>query len=214
MRFLRSSLILGALVTATLPAAAQSARADGPWMIRVRALALIPADKSDAIPSLSVAADAITVSKKVFPEVDISYFFTPKFAAELVLTYPQQHDVELNGTKIGTFYHLPPTLLAQYHFNPTGIFRPYAGAGVNFTLLMKDKIAVPGAGALTLDDFSAGVAGQIGADLQVRPGQYLNVDVKKVMLRTDVKAGGSKVSEARVDPWLLSVGYGVRFGAR
>lgn len=211
MRVLRSSLVLGALAALSVPALAQSKPAEGPWMVRVRALSLTPANKSDAIPSLEVGADQITINSKVFPEIDISRFLTPNIALELVLTYPQKQDVKLGGTKIGTFLHLPPSLLAQYHFLPTGVVRPYVGAGVNATLIMSDKITVPGVGKLTLDDYSLGVAGQVGADVQVRPGQFLNVDVKKVTIGTDVKSGGTKVSTAHVDPWLLSVGYGIRF---
>jgi outer membrane protein len=209
MRFIRTSIALAGLLVASLPLSAQAT--EGPWMVRVRALSLTPSNQSDAIPSLSVAADQITVSNKIFPEIDISYFFSKHFAAELVLTYPQQHDVKLNGTKIGTFKHLPPTLLGQYHFLPTGVFRPYVGAGVNLTLISDVGIAVPGVGALELEKSSVGAAGQIGADIRILPGQFLNFDVKKVMIRTDVKSGSTTVSEARVDPWLISVGYGVRF---
>jgi len=209
MRFFRVSLMLSGLLAVSQPLAAQTA--EGSWMIRVRALSLTPANKSDAIPSLSVAADKITVSDKIFPEVDISYFFGKHFAAELVLTYPQKHDVELNDSKIGTFNQLPPTLLGQYHFLPSGVVRPYVGAGVNLTLLTNDEISVPGVGALTLSDMSVGAAGQVGVDVKVRAGQFLNLDVKKVMIRSDVKAGGNKVSTVQVDPWLVSVGYGFRF---
>ena len=105
MRRFGFSLIPAALLalSSLAPASASAQATEGSWMIRVRALSLSPANKSDAIPSLGVAADQITVSSKVFPDVDVSYFFTKNFAAELVLTYPQQHDVELGGTKIGTF---------------------------------------------------------------------------------------------------------------
>lgn len=209
MRSLRSMLSLLALVALVAPVAAQSK--EGPWLIRVRVLSLTPADKSDAIPSLSVPADAITVSSKVFPELDISYFFTSNIAAELVLTYPQQHDVELSGTEIGTFKHLPPTLMLQYHVLPDGPFRPYLGVGVNLTLLSDVTLNAPGVGALDLEDSSIGGAAQVGADLRLSPAFFLNFDVKKVMIRSDVLAGGSTVSAVRVDPWLVSVGIGRRF---
>ncbi len=202
--------LLGALALATVPAAAQQP-AEGKFMVRVRALSLSPADKSDAIPSLSVPADAITVSSKIFPEIDVSYFFTKNIAAELVLTYPQQHDVELSGTKIGTFKHLPPSLLLQYHFLPDGKFRPYIGAGANLTLISDVQLAVPGVGALDLEDSSVGVVGQLGADFKVGPKQFLNIDVKKVTIGSDVLAGGNKVSSVKVDPFLVSVGFGIRF---
>ena len=39
----------------------------------------------------------------------------------------------------------------------------------------------------------------------------VNVDVKKVQIRTDVKSSGTKIGDFRVDPWLLGVGVGWRF---
>ncbi len=131
---------------------------EGPFLVRLRAVYISPADKSDAIPALGVPADAITVSSKTIPEVDISYFFTKSFAAELILTYPQEHDVELMGTNIGTFKHLPPTLTLQYHFIPDGAFRPYVGVGVNLTFISDVNLAVPGVGALDLESSSVGFA--------------------------------------------------------
>lgn len=209
MRSLRSTLLLLAMLAAVAPVTAQSA--DGPWMLRIRALALEPADQSTAIPSLSVPEDAITVSSKIFPEIDISYFFTSRIAAELVLTYPQEHDVELSGTAIGTFNQIPPTLMLQYHLLPTGNVRPYIGAGVNLTLLSDVALNVPGVGALDLENSSIGGALQAGADVRIGGGYFLNLDAKKVILRSDVLAGDAAVSTVKVDPWLLSVGIGRRF---
>ena len=209
MRMLRPLLLAGALLAVTQSAVAQSA--EGPWMIRIRALSLTPANKSDAIPSLGVKADAITVSSKIFPEVDISYFCQKHWAAELILTYPQEHDVKLNGAKIGTFSHLPPVLLAQYHFMPDADFRPYVGVGANLTLIMNTDINVAGVGTLDLGTSSVGVAGQIGADYKLSAGRFLNIDAKMVTIGTDVTKGGTKVSAVKVDPILISVGYGFRF---
>ena len=209
MRAIRPFLLASALVVLSTSAAAQNA--EGPWMIRVRALSLTPANKSDAIPSLNVLADKITVSDKIFPDIDISYFLTRNIAAELVLTYPQQHDVELNGTKIGTFKHLPPTLLAQYHLLPDGVIRPYVGAGVNFTLISNVDLHVPGVGDLDLESSSVGYAVQAGADIKLMPGKFLNIDVKKVAIGSDVTKTGTKVTTVNVDPFLISVGLGIRF---
>lgn len=211
----RRLALAGVVLAAALPLAAQSSApaAEGKWMVRVRALSLVPADQSDAIPSLNVPADAITVSKKVFPEIDISYFFTRHIAAELVLTYPQEHDVKVAGTKIGTFKHLPPTLLAQWHFLPTGTIRPYVGAGVNLTLISSVDLAVPNVGALDLESSSIGVAGQVGVDVRVAPKWFVNADAKYVTIGSDVTlaANGTKVSKVGVNPYLLSLGVGYRF---
>ncbi|HEX8405097.1 MAG TPA: hypothetical protein VF670_10800, partial [Duganella sp.] len=61
---------------------------ESPWLVRVRAVHLEPADKSAPLGGAG-ASDRITVSDKTIPEIDVSYFFTPNVAAELVLTYPQ-----------------------------------------------------------------------------------------------------------------------------
>ncbi len=200
------TLVLPVALAAGLLSSAPLMAQEGPWMVRLRAVSLQPADKSDAAPG--IPADAIHVSSKTIPEVDISYFFTPNVAAELVLTVPQEHDVTLAGTKIGTFKELPPTFVAQWHFLPGQTFNPYVGLGVNLTLISDVKLA---GGALDLDKTSIGPAAQVGADIQVAPKWYLNVDVKVAQIRSDVKAGGTKVTTVKVDPMLVGVGVGYRF---
>jgi outer membrane protein len=194
--------------------AAPAARADDdPFMIRLRAVYLDFAQKSDAIPSLGVPSDAITVNKKWIPDLDLEYFFTPNWSSELVLTYPQSQTVSVNGLgPIGTFKHLPPTLTVKYNFLPDSVFRPYVGVGVNLTFISNVNLAVPGVGPLDLDSTSVGVAGQVGADFKVADHWFVNVDAKWVQLGSDVKFDGSKISTVHLNPWLLGVGIGYRFG--
>ena len=194
-----------------IPSVAQAQ--EGPWMIRARGVYIATADKSDAIPALAVPADVITVSKKLIPEVDITRFFGSNFAAELVLTYPQKHDVELSGSPLGTFRHLPPVLSLQYHFSPQTNIRPYIGVGANLTLISHVDLAVPGVGALDLENYSVGISGQAGVDIKLSPKMFLNADVKYVTLASDVflAANDAKVSRVMINPWLISAGIGYRF---
>lgn len=207
----KKTILLG-LAAASLSSAAlaQSAPGESPWMVRVRATSLSTNTSSTANSAISLPADAIDVESKWIPEVDVSYFFTKNIAAELVLTVPQKHEVSVGGTGIGTFKHLPPTLLLQYHFTDLGAFKPYVGAGVNYTVLGSEKMAV-GSAPVTLDNSSWGPAVQLGVDYKLNRNWYLNLDVKKVWISTDVYAGGAKISELKVDPWLFSVGVGYRF---
>ena len=87
----------------------------------------------------------LNINNKTFPEVDISYFFTPNIAAELILTYPQKQTVYSNSTELGSFKHLPPTLSLQYHL-PMASFRPYVGLGVNLTMLSDVRFNNPAIG--------------------------------------------------------------------
>lgn len=205
-------LILAVVVVAALAPTVLRAE-EGKFMVTLRGDYLKPADKSDAIPSLSVAADAITVSTKVIPDLNFSYFFTPSLAANLVLTIPQEHEVELNDTKIGTFKHLPPTLTLQYHFLPEGMVRPYVGAGVNLTLISSVDLNVPNVGALDLESSSVGYAVGAGVDIKVGEKLFLNLDAKYVNITSDVtlKANDTKVSAVEVNPLLLGGGIGIRF---
>ena len=198
--------VTGALSAAfSAPVAAQ----ESPWLVRVRAVNISPDNSSDPIGGKG-ASDLISVSSKTIPEIDISYFFTPNWAAELILTYPQKHDVSVGGTNIGSFKHLPPTLLAQYHFSPSSTISPYIGAGINYTRISNVNLAN---GALTLDNSSFGAAIQAGVDFKIDKHWLVNFDVKKVQIRSDVisVATGAKVSAVRIDPWLIGVGVGYRF---
>jgi outer membrane protein len=198
-----SRLIAAALAVAALaPVAAQAA--EGPFQVRVRAVNLEPANKDD------VSITDVTLNSKIIPEVDFTYFVTPNIAAELVLTVPQKHDVSssAHSGKIGTLRHLPPTLTAQYHFLPTGQIRPYVGAGINYTNITEVRLPL----GLNVDRGSFGLAFQAGVDIQVAPKVFVNIDVKKVNIRTNLRAAdGSDLGQIKVDPTLVGVGVGYRF---
>ncbi len=207
-----------ALFALTLASAAQAGGT--PWMVRLRATGLVMSNVSDAgsgalTPTL-LPEDAVSVNDKVIPDLNVSYFFTPNLAAELVLTYPQEQTVTIEEgpleEEIGTFKHLPPTLTLQWHFLPEGKVQPYVGAGVNFTLISDVKLRSGVAAAdLGLDDSSIGAAFQAGADFPVQKNWYINVDVKKVFIGSDVTVAGDKVGHASLDPWLIGGGVGIRF---
>lgn len=198
------ALAVTALALVAAPAMAQQS----PWQVRIRAVNIDTANKSEPVAGVTTAADQLTVSNKTIPEVDISYFFTPNIAAELILTYPQKHTVYLSGTNIGTFKHLPPTLTLQYHFTPGAQFSPYVGAGVNYTLIGKTRLL---GGAGDLENSSAGLALQAGVDYKLDKNWSLNLDVKKLQLRSDVYVGGVRASQVKLDPVLVGVGLGYRF---
>lgn len=180
---------------------------ESPWLVRARAVNLDMASKSDPVAGAG-ASDRLTISDKTIPEVDVSYFFTPNWAAELVLTYPQKHDVMLDGRNIGSFKHLPPTLMVQYHFVLDSPFKPYLGAGLNYTVFSKVKLLDGGA---SLEHDSVGLALQAGVDYAINKQWSLNFDIKKVQIRSDVYIGGAKASRVKADPPMLGAGVGYRF---
>jgi outer membrane protein len=196
------ALALAGSLAAPLAAQAQNT----PWLVRLRAVNIDSANKD------STGLD-LSINNKVIPEVDISYFFTPQIAAELVLTYPQKHTISSGGTEIGSLKHLPPTLTVQYHFTGQGAFKPYVGAGLNYTHFSNVEFAPAVVTLLdpSIKKNSFGLAVQAGFDYEIGKNMYFNVDLKKVQISTDVSSFGTKVGEFKVDPWLVGVGIGWRF---
>ncbi len=205
--FKRAAMVLALAASVTLPfaAQAQTPAQEGPWLVRVRAVYLDSANTDNT----DLGAN-LTINNKWIPEIDISYFFTPNFAAELVLTYPQKQTIYANGTEIGSFKHLPPTLTAQYHFTGLQGFRPYVGAGLNYTRISSVSLL---SGAADLTRSSYGLALQVGVDVPLGNGWLLNADVKKVQIATDVLVGTTEASHGsfKIDPWLIGIGVGKRF---
>ncbi len=201
----RSIAVAVAAAFATLASTAVLAQAadKGDWVVRGRALNLQSANKDET-------GLGLTVNDKWFPELDIGYFITPNLAVELILTYPQKHTVNSTavGGDIGTFKHLPPTLTFQYHLTAIPGFRPYVGAGLNYTNISAVDILD---GAVGLKHNSYGWAAQVGADIPVGGGWLVNLDVKKVKIGTNVYLNGVDQGKFNVDPLLVSVGFGKRF---
>ncbi|MGR6433125.1 OmpW/AlkL family protein [Rhizobium sp. PAMB 3174] len=197
-----------ATTAAEAPAAALS-----PWQVRVRGLGVLPNDDGKVD---GVSGSDLSYSNSVIPELDISYYFTDNIAAELILgtTYSNIYgDGKISGLgRIGKTWILPPTLTLQYHFTDFGAFKPYLGAGVNYTMFYNQD----GNGSVTdlkvKDTF--GVALQVGFDYMVNDHWGLNFDVKKIFLDADydAKLNGTPISgKAKLDPWLIGAGVTYRF---
>jgi len=193
--------IIAAAVLCTLvsgAAIAQQAK-EGPWTLYVRAVNFDSANGDNT-------GLGLTINNKTIPDVSIRYAFDQNLAAELLLTIPQKHTLKSNGTVLGTLKHLPPTLFVQYHFNANG-FKPYVGAGINYTHFSSVNLS-PG---VDIDRNSWGPALQAGVDIPLTGNMYLNFDVKKIYIRTDVSVSGVNKGAFKIDPALFGVGLGWRF---
>lgn len=205
---MKKALGLAALALAVAAPAMAAGEDTGSWLVRVRALRLYSDNGGSTTPDLK-----LKVNDKTFPEIDFGYFFTPNFAAELVLTYPQKHRITSDGTRIGSLRHIPPTLLGQYHFTGLPGVRPYVGAGVNLTRFSNVKFdpAVQQALDPSVQRYSVGLALQAGLDVPLQAGWLINLDFKYVKLDTKIRSAGATIGTFNVDPYLASVGIGKRF---
>ncbi len=193
---------------ATIDLAAQS-----PWQIRVRGLGVITND-SGAVNG--IAGSDLSYSDTVIPELDISYFFTDNIAAELILGTTYAH-VDAAGSiaglgRVGKAWLLPPTVTLQYHFTDFGAFKPYVGAGVNYTVFYNQS----GSGDFSKLDIEnkVGAALQVGFDYMLDDHWGMNFDVKKIFLEPKWKVdlnGTPLTGKAKLNPWLVGAGVTYRF---
>jgi len=198
-----------AVMTSLAPIAAQAqSSSENPWMVRVRAVDLLWANgQSGSV----VQGSNVKAKDQIIPELDVSYFFTKNIAAELVLTYPQSIQIDAGGSKLGTIKALPPSLLLQYHFTNFGAFKPYVGAGVNYTIF-SSRNNLSG-GAYSVDSASFGAVGQVGMDYMFDKNWGLNVDLKYATMATNVTntATGANVGKLTLNPWMPAVGVTYKF---
>ncbi|MER9408176.1 OmpW family protein [Mesorhizobium caraganae] len=183
-----------------------------PWQVRLRALGVITEDSGyvNAVPGSD-----LSYSNTVTPELDISYYFTDNIATELILgtTYANIEGQGAIGAvgNVGKVWLLPPTLTLQYHFTNFGAFKPYVGAGVNYTIFYNQHAG--SADALKVDN-TFGTALQVGFDYMVDQHWGVNFDVKKLFLKPDFDVtvdGAKQTGKAELDPWLIGAGVTYRF---
>ncbi|MER8906031.1 OmpW family protein, partial [Mesorhizobium sp. M0772] len=198
---------------ASVPQAGASVtEAPSPWQIRLRALGVITEDSGHVN---AVPGSGLSYSNTVTPELDISYYFTDNIATELILgtTYANIEGQGAIGAlgNVGKVWLLPPTLTLQYHFTNFGAFKPYVGAGVNYTIFYNQDAG--SANTLKVNN-TFGTALQVGFDYMVDQHWGVNFDVKKLFLKPDfdVTVDGAKLTgKAALDPWLIGAGVTYRF---
>lgn len=203
-----------ALISASLLSLSISAMADSPWLVRLRAIGVLPSASSSTI-SL-IGGEVTQISNQVVPELDFSYFLTPQIAVELILA-TARHSIEATDTALGRVdlgkaSLLPPTLTAQYHLNFAPHFKPYIGAGINYTYFY-DVDSGPVATNIHYGS-SFGPALQVGADFALNDNWSINADLKKIWIKSNVTVETSNAqleTNVHIDPWVVGLGIGYRF---
>lgn len=195
------------LVSIALLAAAASNSAlamdQGDWLIRFGLSNVDP--KSNNHPALSVDSAASAT-------FNFTYMMTDNWGVELLAAYPFEHDIYLvDGPKVGSTKHLPPTVSLQYHFLPDATFQPYAGFGVNYTHFFSEKLFGPLEGAALDLDASWGFAGEVGADIMLGETWFLNVNLRYIGIETDAAVNGAPFGKVKIDPWVYGAHLGFRF---
>ena len=224
MKKVVTSFVLGLLfVGSAFAQTTKEETTDKKWQARFRFVSVLPNESA----TIGAIGGDIEIGDRLIPELDFTYFFTKNIAAELILG-TTKHDVNTTASNLspiggptsadvdlGSVWLLPPTLTLQYHF-PMNDFKPYVGAGINYTIFYNAD-----AGKVVKDisyDNALGYAFQLGFDYSLDDTWFLNVDAKYLMLNTDVTvdasnlaAGLSIPADVDINPLLIGFGVGMRF---
>ncbi|WP_404366682.1 OmpW family protein [Sphingomonas sp. MMS24-J45] len=191
-------------------------------LLRVRGIWVKPTGTSDGVlPALP--GDRVTVRDSFAPEVDLTWMATNHIGFELIAATTRHSAHGKQGVTAGigkvlNTWVLPPTVTAQYHFNPSGKVRPYVGAGLNYTVFWNEKasdslVAAVGPTRVHIND-SVGYALQGGVDVDINKRFFLNVDAKYIDISPratlDTTALGRQTVKTRISPVVVGVGFGIR----
>jgi len=221
-KFLTGLLAAGAVIASTTLGAQPALAGDenGNFMIRGLVTGVLPdTDATVTAGGARIPGANADVSDEVIPATTLTYFFNDNIAAELFCCFAK-HEVEGTGAiaglgKIADTWIFPPALTLQYHFNPGGTFKPYGGVGLQYIAFFDEGVGRNALGATSVEiDDAVGFTLQAGLDISMGNGWYLNADVKKTWLNTDVKwkgSAGNVRADVDLDPLIVSAGFGYRF---
>jgi outer membrane protein len=142
---------------------------------------------------------------------------TPNIGAELVLGIPPRIKAKATGTvaflgdDVLSAKNFAPTFLVNYHFGTPGdTFRPYVGAGINYTKFqnVQSKLATD----VKMSD-STGWAVQAGLDYAMNKDWGLFASVAALKVKSKLVASGTTVLQTTIDfrPIVYSAGVSYKF---
>ena len=141
----------------------------------------------------------------------------PNVGIELVLGIPPVIHSKATGTvaflgdNVLSARNVAPTLLVNYHFfDPTAPWRPYLGAGVNYTRFTNIHSSL--APKVEIAD-STGLAVTAGLDYRLTPEWGLFASITKINVKSKLVATGATVLQTTIDfrPLVYTFGATYKF---
>lgn len=175
------------------------------WIIRTNISNINPDVATNAL-GLDIEADTAV-------STDITYFFTPNIALNVVAVFTS-HEATSTACNVagsnscGNFDLLPPIITGQWHFSPGANVRPYVSLGINYNII-GDETGTLDAINTDIDD-TIGIAFGAGADFAINNSLAFNVDIKQLLIEADVTTalGNDKFD---IDPIVISAGIAYSF---
>ncbi|MDR7120340.1 OmpW family outer membrane protein [Rheinheimera soli] len=220
---------------ASLVLAVSAAPALANWSVNVGAITVAPQDSSshlnvvETVAGLPANSTELSVNNNTQLGITIDYQLNKNWTIELIAATPFSHDIQvkgsaINGLPIGSTKHLPPTLLAQYHFDlGNSRFDPFIGLGLNYTTFFQEEVSgelVSTLQALNVTDAndkvqlklkdSVGLAMQAGVNIKLADSWSAHLMLSKMDIETEgrVQVNGTTIQsvDVTIDPYVWMIG--------
>lgn len=213
------------LIATVLPASQATHAAEAPWSFRVGpAHVAFDAKSSVEVAGATVPGGFIRVEDNTALAFEAGYRASERVTLRLAFGVPPTSTLSTGGTlntlvppltgTLGQVKYGPAVVSATWSLGEFRAFRPYVGAGVNYTHVFK---STPGdIGGLRIKS-AWGSALQAGFDVALDRDWSVFVDARKVFVKTtatgSIPALGGPPAKARVtlDPLIVHLGASVRF---
>jgi len=210
-------IVCGIAVLSALMSANVLAHSEGDFIVRAGAAIVSPNDSSGDV--LGSSALEFSVDSNTQLGLTLGYMFTDNISFEVLAATPFSHGISVNGVgEVAETKHLPPTFMVQYYFGDSeSDFRPYVGAGINYTVFFDESLTSTGKNAgltdVSLDD-SWGLAANVGMDYMINDDWFLNASVWYADIGTTATyktATDTFKTDVDIDPWVFMIGGGYNF---
>ncbi len=224
-----------ALIAIPLISVLAAAPAFADFAVNIGAINVAPDDSSSSlnvieqVAGLPDGSTALSVDSNTQLGLTFDYRLHANWAVQLIAATPFSHEMQVKGSaidglKVGKTKHLPPTLLAQYHFMPEHqTFDPFVGLGLNYTIFFDEQIdnqlkdTLQALGVTSTSDSvtlkaknSFGLALQAGVNIKLSDNLGVHIMVSKMDINT---TGRVQVNDATVqsvdisiDPYVAMIG--------
>lgn len=225
-------------IIASLVLAVSAAPALASWSVNVGAITVAPQESSghlnvvETVAGLPANSTEVSADNNTQLGISIDYQLNKNWTLELIAATPFKHDMQVKGSAIdglplGSTKHLPPTLLAQYHFDlGDSRFDPFIGLGLNYTNFFQEEVSgelVSTLQALKVTDAddkvelklkdSWGLAMQAGVNIKLADSWSAHLMLSKMDIDTEgrvlVNNNTIQAVDVSIDPyvWMLGARY-------
>lgn len=152
--------------------------------------------------------------------LSVTYMLSNAVGLNVLAATPFSHEIEAkeaNNASIGSTKHLPPTVTLSYYplADSGSAFKPYVGAGLNYTFFWDEKLNDTGKAATGAENLSLGasfgLAAQLGLDYALNDTWAVGAALYYVDIDTKAKLDGANIGTVEIDPMVYRFHVAYRF---